>query len=354
MPIVRAYASIGFILYTHSTVASSDTDSQGPIFWERLRSLFTSSREEELAPNEPPRNRGMVIAVCVAISFVLWLTFTLQEMKVVTLELPIEVVNVPEEEALSTLPPRSASVQVEGEGVQLLWMYYNTPAIPIDASEQTLNLADALSLPDNVRLQSITPRQVTIEKEPRIERQIPVRVRVRVQTPPAYELIEPPRLQPDSVTVFGAQSIINGLDAWPTDSMTIDGVRDSIQTRVTLADTLARLVTRTPQHVSLIARAAQFAEFTREIEVEVTGVPSGQNVVTLEPSTVRVKYRVLFDQLFASQRAPDFFATVSYDQIRSDTTGYVRPDLNLPADLIIRDPEIIPSRLQYYTFVAGE
>ena len=58
--------------------------------------------------------------------------------------------------------------------------------------------------------------------------------------------------------------------------------------------------------------------------------------------------------MFASERAPDFFATVSYDQIREDTTGYVRPELHLPSDLIIRDPEMIPSRLQYYTFVAGE
>lgn len=335
-------------------MASSDTDSQGPIFWERLRGLFTSSREEDLAMNEPARRRGLAIAVCVAISFVLWLTFTLQEVKVITLEFPTEVVNVPDDEALNDLPPRSASVQVEGEGVQLLWMYYNTPAIPIDAEGQTINLADALSLPDNVRLQSIAPRQVTIDKEPRIERHIPVRSRVQVQTPPAYELVEPPRLRPDSVVVAGAQSIVNNMAAWPTDSMTIEGVRDSVQVRVLLADTLAQLVTHRPQYVSVIAQAARFAEATREIEVEVTGVPSGQNVVTLQPSTIRVRYRVLFDQLFASQRAPDFFATISYDRIRADTTGYVRPALSLPDDIIIRDPEMIPSRLQYYTFVTGE
>lgn len=338
----------------HHAVASSDTDSQGPIFWERLRSLFASSQEDEPALNEPPHNRGVAIAVCVAISFVLWLTFTLQEVKVVTMQFPTEVMNVPTDEALNALPPRSVNAQVEGEGVQLLWMYYNTPAIPINASEGTINLADALNLPDNVRLQSITPRQVVLDKEPRVERRIPVRSRVRVQTPSAYELTRPPQLRPDSVIVSGAQSIVNGLDYWPTDSMTIDGVRDSIQARIPLADTLGRLVTHTPDYVSLIARAARFAESTREIDIEVTGVPSGQNVVTLKPSTVRVKYRVLFDQLFASQRAPDFFATVSYDQIRSDTTGYVRPDLNLPDDLVIRDPEMIPPRLQYYTFVAGE
>lgn len=335
-------------------MASSDADSQGPIFWERLRSLFVSREAEEQRAGEPPQSRGSVIAICVTISFVLWLTFTLQEVKVVTFDFPIQVTNMPSDEALQSLPPTTASVQVEGEGVQLLWMYINTPTISIDAEGETVNLAEAISLPDNVRLQSVVPRQVTIEKEPRITRQIPIRLRARVETPPAFELIDPPELRPDSVTVSGAQSIVAELADWPTDSMVVDQVRDSVRARVPLADTLSQLVTHTPSYVTLIARTGKFAEATREIEVEVTGVPSGQNVVTLEPSTVRVRYRVLFDQLFESQRVPDFFATVSYDQIRSDTTGYVQPRLNLPNDLVIRDPEVIPSRLQYYTFVAGE
>jgi len=337
-------------------VASSDADSQGPIFWERLRGLFTSSPEDELSAGEQPQNRGLVITVCVAISFVLWFTFTLQEVKIVTIEFPTTVVNVPSDEALAELPSPSASVQVEGEGVQLLWMYYNTPSIPLDATDQTVNLADAINLPDNVRLQSIAPRQVTLEKEPRLTRPTPIRSRVQVEAPPAFELIEPPRLRPDSVRVSGARSIVERLTYWPTDSMavSINSARDSIRTRVPLADTLGQLVSHTPRLVTFIARVGKFAEATREIEVEVTGVPSGQNVVTLEPSSIRVRYRILFDQLFASKRAPDFFATVSYDQIREDTTGYVSPDLHLPSDLIIRDPEMIPSRLQYYTFVAGE
>lgn len=335
-------------------MASSDSDSQGPIFWERLRGLFTSGRDGDLAWEEQPQHRGLVIAVCVLISFVLWLTFTLQEVKMVTLQFPTQVVNVPPDQALDELPPQSASVQVEGEGVQLLWMYYNPPVIPIDASQEQVNLADVLDLPDNVRLQDIMPNQVEVDKEPRVTSRIPIRSRVQVEMPPAYELVRPPRIFPDSVTVSGARSIVNSLEYWPTDSVTVEGVTDSVATRVALADTLSPLVTRSINIVTFVADAGKFAEATREIEVEVTGVPSGQNVVTLEPSTVRVRYRVLFDQLFESQRVPDFFATVSYDQIRRDTTGYVRPELHLPSDLTIRDPEMIPSRLQYYTFVAGE
>lgn len=335
-------------------MASSDSDSQGPIFLEWLRGLFTSSRDGHLYTDEEPRRRGLIIAVCVLISFVLWLTFTLQEVKIVTLEVPTQVTNMPSDQALEQLPPSAVNVQVEGEGLQLLWMYYNPPTVPIDVAQEQVNLPEALDLPDNVRLQSVAPRQVTIAKEPRVTRRIPIRPRVHLETPPAYELVGVPHIEPDSVTVTGANSIVEGLEYWPTDSVTVEGMRDSIAVQVPLADTLRELVSRDIHVVTFIARAGRFAEATREIEVEVTGVPSGQNVVTLEPSTVRVRYRVLFEELFESQRVPEFFATVSYDQIRADTTGYVRPQLHLPSDLTIRDPEMIPSRLQYYTFVAGE
>jgi hypothetical protein len=75
--------------------------------------------------------------------------------------------------------------------------------------------------------------------------------------------------------------------------------------------------------------------------------------VSLQPSTVRIRYRVLFEDFFKARRSSEFFATVSYDQIRSDTTGYVVPRVHVPADLHIRNPEPIPPRLRYYTFVTG-
>jgi hypothetical protein len=154
------------------------------------------------------------------------------------------------------------------------------------------------------------------------------------------------------VQVEGAQSVVSGLSAWPTRASTIEGLQDTVEVRVSLADTLRGLAEVRPESVTLIARAGRFVEETREVEVEVTGVPSGQNLVSLQPSSIRVRYRVLFEDLFKARRSSEFFATVSYDQIRTDTTGYVMPRIGVPSDLLIRDPEPIPSRLRYYTFVS--
>jgi len=325
-----------------------DTDSQSPLFWERLRRLFASSDERGQEPQRP-----FVIAVCVITSIVLWASLTLQEEKSVDIAVPTEIVNLPVDQALAELPPDHVEAQFRGPGIQLIWLLLNPPSVTIDAGEASVDLSTALNLDgdDDIRVENIRPQRIDLTTEPRTERRIPVRSRVRIDLPAAHELIRPPTVRPGSVTVSGARSIVEGLQSWPTDSLQIDDLRDSVRTEVPLSDTMPRLVDREPAAVTFIAQAGKFAEAQREIEVEVTGVPSDRSLVALDPSTIRVRYRVLFDQLFESQRAEDFFATVSYSQIRMDTTGFVRPRVHVPTDMMIRDPEPIPERLRYYTFV---
>lgn len=332
---------------------TSDTDSQGPIFWERLRRVF---KADENRRGEEDPERGVVIAVCVLISMVLWLALTLEEQKTVTLDVPTAIEQVPTEKALTQLPPSTVRVDLQGQGLQLLRLYVNRPTLNIEADESVIDVKERLALPEgaNVQIVSVSPQQIDLSTEPRIERRLPIRSRVSVGLPTSYEIVEGIRLQPDSVTISGAQSLVEGFSAWPTDSTHVDDLRDSVAVQVPLSDTLRHLIDRNTTQVTVIVEAGRFAEATREIDVEVTGVPSNQNLVALEPSTIRVEYRVLFDQLFESQRASDFFATVAYDQIRSDTTGYVQPRVHVPSDLLIRDPEPFPAQLRYYTFVSGD
>ncbi len=333
---------------------SSNARSQGAIFLDQLRAIFTPNTEDETSGTPP--NRGAVLTVCVLISTVVWLIFTLQEPKTVTMKVPTQVVNIPDGQALTALPPSTVSVQIYGTRRQLLWLHLNRPNVPIDATSNEVNVEEVLNIPQvsDVRIENVTPRQVDVPKEERVQQRLPIRNRVQAVLPESHEMLRPPRLEPDSVSIRGARSIVGGLEAWPTKPVVLEDVQDSIRATVPLDDTLSQLVDRSIQQVTYRARSGKFVESTRELNVEVTGVPSDQNLVALEPSTVRVNYRVLFDQMFQSQQASDFFATVSYDQIRSDTTGYVRPNIHVPTDLYIRDPEPTPRRLRYYTFVSGD
>lgn len=332
----------------------SDSDSQVPIFLERLRSLFQLSDADDRREEDP--NRGTAITVCVMLSVVLWMSLTLQEQRMVSMDFPVVIEDMPEGKALAERPPSSVEVTVQGPGMDLLGLIFNVSSIRVDAESDKINVAEAVQLPqaNDARVRGVTPQVITLKVEPRTEVQVPIRSRLEVRLASAYELIEAPTLTPDSVTIAGAESIVSSIESWPTKSVVESGVRDTLRRFLPLNDSLSGLVERNVDRVEVAVRSGKFAEETREVPVEVTGIPAGQNLVALQPSTIRIRYRVLFDQLFESRRSSEFFATVSYNQIRSDNTGYVTPEIHVPSDLVIRDPEPIPPRLQYYTFLSNE
>jgi len=333
---------------------AADSDSQVPIFLDRLRTLFRPSTDETRP--EEDANRGAAIAVCALLSFVLWLSLTLQEQRTVTVEFPVEVASVPDGQALVELPPSSVSVQLRGTGLDLLGIAFDPAPVQVPARAGEIDVQEKVALPraTNAQVESVSPQVIEVSLEPRVERRVPVRPWFTIRPASAYELIDEPTITPDSVRVSGAQSVVEGLTAWPTDSLVLNQVKDTVRRTVALKDSLTGLVERDTSDVTVEVRAGKFSVETREVNVQVTGVPAGQDLVALQPSTIRIRYRILFDQLFASRRSSEFFATVSYSQIRSDTTGYVEPRIHVPSDLEIRDPEPIPPRLRYYTFLSGE
>ena len=335
-----------------SSLVATNSDSQGAVFWNWLRPLFASDDNEPRRDGDP--QRGMALTVCVLLSCVLWLSLTLGEQRTQTVRLPVEVTETPAGQALAEVPPTHVQVQVQGRGLDLLRLLYAPPVVKVNATTSQVNVADEVTLPQGTSLQveSVTPASFEMALEPRRTRKVPVQSHVEVDLASDYELIGDPQLVPDSAEIAGAESVVEGVDVWPTTTSTIENLQDTVEVEVPLSDTLRRLVNVQPQAVRVTARAGRFVEETREVEVEVTGVPAGQDLVSLQPSTIRIRYRVLFRDLFKARRASEFFATVSYDQIRSDTTGYVTPRVHVPSDLYVRDSEPIPSRLRYYTFVS--
>jgi len=318
-------------------------------FWERLHLLFTRGRPYVSQFDDPPRRRGIAISFTILMSGVLWFTFSMQETYTAEIYLPTEVVNLPAEQALTALPPSVVAVQVQGEGLTLIRLHYNPPSFTINAEQDEVILAGEVpQMLNDVLTLNVSPGSYRLEKERRITRPKPILSRVQIDIPPTHDLIGPIMLSPDSVLVSGAESIVQDLSSWPTETITFEDQKDSLVVNIALADTLNGLVARSIDGTVVTAVIGQFTEGVREIDVEVTGVPSSQTLVALDPQSIRVRYRVFFDQYEDALLAPDFHATVSFDQILSDTTGRVRPQVHLPPNLILLDPIWTPTTLQYY------
>lgn len=294
--------------------------------------------------------------MCILFSVLLWLFSSLSESYTKSFDIKTTIENLSDEEAFVALPPEEVTVVVKGEGLQLLQMYYNPPRLAIDANEAQLSVQDAIErrLPLNVTVERTLPVVLTLQKEDRVRKKVPIVPRAEVSWPATHDIVQPIAVFPDSVEVSGAPTVLEAIKDWPTTFVEHTDVKDSLSVAVPLVDTLAGLVALDVSSTQLTAVTTQFTEGTRELEVELKDIPSMFDALTLDPPLIEVRYRVPLSQYQMALTASDFLASVSYDALRDDTTGYIVPALELPQGVSLRDVVIIPSKLRYYDVLLEE
>ena len=321
--------------------------SSGTGLTEWLRRVVTVPPPGDRGVDEDGR-KGWVITFCVLASALLWFTSSMRETYQRTVEIPLRIVNLEEGAALTARPPETARVQVEAEGIQLLRLYYNPPAIPVDASQETFDLGVAASEAiSGVRIESILPRSVSLQKDRRISKRVPVRSRVAVVPPAGHHIIGTPRLQPDSVTVTGARSVVSSITFWPTRRLQVQPDRDTVAVQVTFVDSLRQVVEIDAQTVLFTASVREFTEGRRTIAVRAAGAPPGQPV-QFEPPSILVIYQVALEDFDAALEAEDFFAEVPFGEMRRDTSGSLIPSIRFPEGLRFREYRLEPPAVGYY------
>lgn len=300
------------------------------------------------------RYRGWVITLCVLTSSLLWFIFSLQETYTRVLVLPTEIAAVPDGMALTSLPPEQVQVQVVGEGVQLLRYYYNPPRIAFRVGKGPLDVqAAAREALGNVVLQSVSPRSVDVTTGPVQWKRVRVQPRVNLQLKSGHRVIPPVRIRPDSVTLVGAGSILDGIRLWPTERRTIGGVDDSVTTTIALSDSLAGLVSFDAREVVYMANVQEFTQAVRMVDVIVTGMPDGRQV-SLDPSRVELTYQVPLSQYDEAQESDALFLEVPWAAVQDDESGMVFPTLRTPPSLYVLQPRWVPSGLRYYDVLLDE
>ena len=301
------------------------------------------------------QHRGIAVTFSVLASIVLWFGLSLSEQYTEELELETRFVNLHQDSAWAELPPEVVSARVRGTGFDLLRSRFYRPVLEMDAAMSRVETPPLLEVSTALDVLDVEPSEIHLAKDERVIRRIPVASRVQLEPAGGYDFFDAPTFTPDSVTVSGARSIIDSIMAWPTVNSSARGVRDSLVMDVAVdVAHIDGLVTVRPTTVELTARSYQFTEGERILPVMVTELPTTQQAVQLEPANITVRYLVPLAQYDAAMEAPDMFATVSYETIRLDRTGWVAPVINLPSNLMIAQASASPSRLRYFISMGSQ
>lgn len=324
--------------------------------FERFRDLFPRTARDESQDGEPLASRAWPILFSLGVAVVLWFTVSMRETYTVSVESPIRILTLPERQALREAPLSTARVQYQGVGWDLLSLIRRPPEIPIFADGEEVNLLSAASeasqLPVGVSVQGVQPQTIELSLETALTRRLPIRLVGDLDFEPGYGLLVPPRLQPDSVDVRGARSVLQGFDAWPTQNFTLDALHGPVTAAVPLSDTLQSVVGLEVERTQVTLDVAQFTEGTRMLPVRVQGVPPGVSSVRLIPSRVRATFLVPTDgnHYDDALESENFYAVVDYADIARDSTaGAVPVTPYIPDGLLVQEVRLEPRQLEYYT-----
>ena len=318
----------------------------------RLRTLLPAAADRP--PDDEAGRRGLAMGLSVVVAAVLWFSFNMREVYTVAVEMPVEVVALPADQALRERPPATATATLQGDGWTLLALTRRRPTIQVAATGETVDLAEAAAREQalaDVAVRNVQPGAIELALDARTTRRLPIRLRQSIETRPPFGLLRPPTLRPDSVTVFGAQSILGRLSDWPTETFVVRDLNDNVTRTVALSDTLAGLVVPSVRSTTVSVAVGQFTRAVRDLDVEVVGLPAGVEGVRFDPARVTVEYDVpsegeAFDE---AARSAAFRAVVDWSDIARDTTsGSVPVSLRVPGGLGVRDPRARPGRVEYF------
>lgn len=314
--------------------------------WLRERGLG----ELKLPSGDEDGNRGWVIVLSVLLSFLLWFTVSMRQDYTVTVDLPLQVVNIPDGRALEAEPISNVGIQVRGEGWLLLRLYSAPEPLIVDAAAGSANLVDLVNERLNdLNVIQVSPQQLGIDLGPRISRTIPIRFTGRVVPASNMDTLRQPTLSPDSIVVTGAASLVEALEYWPTEPVVFEDENASFVREIPLSDTLGGLITLSRDMATLSAEIEQFTEIQREVRVIVEDKPASDTEVTLIPDHIRVSFLVPLSQYDTAESSDAIYGVVQYDQIYyDDSTGTVVPSLRVPRHIQVRDVRLETERLEYY------
>ncbi len=286
-------------------------------------------------------------------AFLVWVSVNLGNEFQTTIEVPVRVENLPPTKAIASALPKSVFVKIQGTG----WKLLNSIISPnlrytIDFSSLTRkdtlftskNLHERISFPAGIHIFLISPETVTVAIDSKISKKVPIIPDVNISYRRGFDIIGCMKAFPESITISGAQSLLNSINEWKTKPITLNDINEPTNIKAELADTFQLEVTR-PAFVPTISFDVQpIAEKTiNDIPVDVSEVPSNRTIVLIPPKiSIIIRSGV---NTIASLTEKDFHASIEYTAILLDTSGTIQPVISAPQNVTVVQKK--PEKIQY-------
>ncbi len=293
----------------------------------------------------------ITISLIVIFSILLWIFVSFSGEFSITINLPIQVIEIPENLALSSISTNEVSISLKGQGWQLAQHTlgrdpkFFIPS-PQKAGEEVISSRNALFanswLSSTLQLAEVSPEKITLKVEKRISKKVEIIPVLLLTYKPGYDLVSNAVIEPDSVEISGPESLVNNISLINTTTLSLENLENETSVNLKLKEPNYLKLNTDECNVKLDIQKIVDKSLDN-IQVKTTNIPSRYEL-NLSPRTITVVLRGGIN-IFSKIKNDDVTASVRFQQALNDSTGSIEPTIERPKYTSIID--IRPKRLEY-------
>jgi len=248
------------------------------------------------------KRRALNLLACLTLAIAAWLFLALNNKYVYTAKTVLIYKNFPQKRAFHPLQSDTVDLQVEGTGWQLLFARLRINPQSISVNLNQLNTRDFVVFSDqlyNINKQlessqkviSIKPDTLYFDFTKRTVKKVPISLIQRVGFVKQYGITSEIILNPRFVTISGPQEELAKIKTWPTDTLKLNKVQNSVSSRVAMQHSKLKNVSIFPSTAEVKLSVDEFTEKTLEVPLKIINNRNYNNI-KLYPKKVKVTFVV--------------------------------------------------------------
>jgi YbbR domain-containing protein len=293
------------------------------------------NKNKTIKSNLVQGKRLNVFVLFLVLSFLISLLVKLSNTYTQTLKFELVPTQLLSNEVLISNASKSIKVTLSGKGFELLKYYIYPPKIEVDFSQ--LNKDKALYywtersqfehiinyFDEKITLKSINPDTILYPYDRQFIKKIPVEIAVKSSFAVGYDLVQPFRSDPDSITLMGPESVLKTMNAVRTKTTSFTAVNTTIDKVVGLdIKNSSNQLTYSHKKVSIHAEVEKFTEGTVSVPVTIVNVPENLTI-NFFPKEIRVLFYTSL-KAYNSVKAHQFSVECDFNALTTDNK-YLNP-----------------------------
>lgn len=294
-----------------------------------------------------------IIFISFFLSVLLWVSLSLDQTFEVDRKIKVKF-NINKPYAISGDVPLFVDVKLKAKGWSLV-KHFKSPELEFNydlsnaaGEKMIVNTTERLNLAfgndQSISIIYAKPDSMQIKIERYEEKYVKVVPYTVIDCIDGYQTVGKPVLEPDSILVGGAASVIRTLYTFRTQRSEYKNVNTSINEMISLSDSLSNIVSFSKDKVRLMCKIEPTAEkIFSNIEINIKNVPTTIDVLLI-PQMIDLQVKGGVEQL-SKIEPTQLIAYISFNELYADTSGAVIPNLIYPEGVTVIS--VKPEKIQY-------